>query len=52
MTIVCISCGGTVTHAEGIVICSSCGQYELPFDQTIIDADVQEQMEKDDAETE
>ena len=52
MTIVCINCGGVVRHTEGVAMCVSCGRYELPFDQTIIDAEVQEQMEKDDAETE
>lgn len=52
MTILCISCGGVVMQTESGAMCISCGQLELPFDQTIIDVDIQDKLEEQDEKTE
>ena len=50
--IFCISCGGIVVQTNGEAMCLSCGQSELPFDQTILDETIVEKIEEKDGSKE
>ena len=50
--IFCISCGGIVVQTNGEAMCLSCGQLELPFNQTVLEEEIVEKIEEKDGEKE
>jgi hypothetical protein len=50
--ILCINCGGIIVQTKDEAMCLSCGQLELPFDQTILDEEIVEKIEEKDGSKE
>ncbi len=40
--VICINCNGIVVRMKGETICLNCGQLHLPFDQTIVEMEDEE----------